>query len=250
MIKFFRKIRQKMLTENKFSKYLLYAIGEIVLVVIGILIAVQINNSNIENQRTRLEISILNEISDNLEDDMKQVNDELYSDKIIMQADSIIIAKISSRASFNDSIAGYLRVSEMFPHLDSKESGYRLLESKGIDLISDDSLRIRITDFYNRDYPYFRKYEKERVDIVQSIIKPYLTKHFYLEDFSRWPHSKRVPIQSDYFLNNSELISIIQTSHNLSLIMFKKGNYLKTRTEKLQKHIKKYLKDRIGTSHK
>ena len=46
MIKFFRKIRQKLLTENKFSKYLLYAIGEIFLVVIGILIALQINNWN------------------------------------------------------------------------------------------------------------------------------------------------------------------------------------------------------------
>lgn len=46
MIKLFRKVRQNLLTENKFSKYLLYAIGEIVLVVIGILIALTINNSN------------------------------------------------------------------------------------------------------------------------------------------------------------------------------------------------------------
>ena len=46
MIKFFRKIRQKLLSENKFSKYLIYALGEIVLVVIGILIALQINNWN------------------------------------------------------------------------------------------------------------------------------------------------------------------------------------------------------------
>jgi hypothetical protein len=46
MIKFFRKIRQKMLSENKVRQYLLYAIGEIILVVIGILIALQINNWN------------------------------------------------------------------------------------------------------------------------------------------------------------------------------------------------------------
>ena len=46
MIKFFRKIRQNLLSENKFSKYLIYAIGEIILVVIGILIALQINNWN------------------------------------------------------------------------------------------------------------------------------------------------------------------------------------------------------------
>ncbi len=54
MIKFFRKIRQQLLTENKFSKYLLYAIGEIVLVVIGILIALQINNWN-QNRLANIE---------------------------------------------------------------------------------------------------------------------------------------------------------------------------------------------------
>ena len=57
MIKFFRRIRQKMLTENKFSKYFLYAIGEIVLVVIGILIALAINASygkEVEENRTRV----------------------------------------------------------------------------------------------------------------------------------------------------------------------------------------------------
>ena len=46
MIKFFRKIRRTLLTENKYSKYVLYAIGEVALVVIGILIALSLNNSN------------------------------------------------------------------------------------------------------------------------------------------------------------------------------------------------------------
>ena len=50
MIKFFSKIRQRLLSENKFSKYLLYAIGEILLVVIGILIALQVNNWNNQKQ--------------------------------------------------------------------------------------------------------------------------------------------------------------------------------------------------------
>ena len=53
MIKFFRKIRQRLLSENKFSKYLIYAVGEIVLVVIGILIALQINNWN-ENRKAEI----------------------------------------------------------------------------------------------------------------------------------------------------------------------------------------------------
>ena len=60
MIKFFRKIRQKLLSENKFSKYFIYAIGEIVLVVIGILIALQINNWNEGNKQRAKEVDLVN----------------------------------------------------------------------------------------------------------------------------------------------------------------------------------------------
>ena len=67
MIKFFRHIRQKMLSENKISKYLLYAIGEIILVVIGILIALAINNSN-EDDKTRVkELNYLTGIKSDLQ---------------------------------------------------------------------------------------------------------------------------------------------------------------------------------------
>tara|TARA_R100001230_G_C5637201_1_gene143852 strand:- start:253 stop:984 length:732 start_codon:yes stop_codon:yes gene_type:complete len=62
VIKFFRKIRRRLLSEKKFSKYLIYAIGEIVLVVIGILIALQVNNLNEERKLTLQ----LNKINQNL----------------------------------------------------------------------------------------------------------------------------------------------------------------------------------------
>lgn len=66
MIKFFRKIRQRLLSENKFSKYLLYAIGEIILVVIGILIALQINNSNELNKQRAKEVQFLKNLKSDL----------------------------------------------------------------------------------------------------------------------------------------------------------------------------------------
>ena len=59
MIKFFRHIRKRLLSESKFSKYMLYAIGEIALVVIGILIALQINNWNEERIEKKTETAIL-----------------------------------------------------------------------------------------------------------------------------------------------------------------------------------------------
>tara|TARA_R110001632_G_scaffold227288_1_gene361714 strand:- start:556 stop:1584 length:1029 start_codon:yes stop_codon:yes gene_type:complete len=70
MIKFFRKIRQNLLTENKFSKYMIYAIGEILLVVIGILIALNINNNNELKKNEQSITSSLKEIQSNLLDDI------------------------------------------------------------------------------------------------------------------------------------------------------------------------------------
>ena len=71
MIKFFRQIRQHLLSENKFSKYMLYAIGEIVLVVIGILIALSINQWN-NNRVNKIESNnfnkrLLAEVSNNID---------------------------------------------------------------------------------------------------------------------------------------------------------------------------------------
>ena len=71
MITFFRKIRQKLLSENTFSKYLIYAIGEIFLVVIGILIALQINNWNENRIKTNKEIVILKEVQRDLRRDLE-----------------------------------------------------------------------------------------------------------------------------------------------------------------------------------
>ncbi|MFD2586976.1 DUF6090 family protein [Croceitalea marina] len=77
MIKFFRKIRQKLLSENKFSKYLIYAVGEIILVVIGILIALQINNWNESRKLTDTE----KQFTLSLNKDLKQDKD--YIIKVI-----------------------------------------------------------------------------------------------------------------------------------------------------------------------
>jgi len=84
MIKFFRKIRQNLLMENKTGKYFKYAIGEIILVVIGILIALQINNWN-ENRKNKIaEADYYCRILDDFELNEKLIDDttELINNKI------------------------------------------------------------------------------------------------------------------------------------------------------------------------
>ena len=70
MIKFFRRIRQQLLTKNKFSKYLLYVIGEIVLVMVGILLALQVNNWNEQRKSNLQEKALLEELQKNLQSNL------------------------------------------------------------------------------------------------------------------------------------------------------------------------------------
>ncbi len=81
MIKFFRRIRQNLLTENKFSKYLVYAIGEIILVVIGILIALQINNWNEDKKNQKLIAAYKKSLLENLVQDSIVIADNIISIK-------------------------------------------------------------------------------------------------------------------------------------------------------------------------
>lgn len=74
MIKFFRRIRQNLLSEGKTTKYLKYAFGEIVLVVIGILIALQINNWNEDRKIRNAEIEILQNLKTELKFNLEELN--------------------------------------------------------------------------------------------------------------------------------------------------------------------------------
>ena len=78
MIKFFRKIRQRLLAENKFSRYLLYAVGEIFLVVIGILIALQINNWNEGLKERATEQSILKQLHSEYQSNLAQLDEKIF----------------------------------------------------------------------------------------------------------------------------------------------------------------------------
>ncbi len=77
MIKFFRRIRRRLLSENKFSKYLLYAIGEIFLVVIGIMIALQANNWNEKRKLNNTIETLIDKVENDVIADIKDVNSEI-----------------------------------------------------------------------------------------------------------------------------------------------------------------------------
>ncbi|MBD10112.1 MAG: hypothetical protein CMC68_05100, partial [Flavobacteriaceae bacterium] len=75
MIKFFRNIRRSHINEGKTSKYLKYALGEIILVVIGILIALQINNWNENRKKRQVELNYLERLIIDLRENEKLLSE-------------------------------------------------------------------------------------------------------------------------------------------------------------------------------
>jgi hypothetical protein len=79
MIKFYRKIRYDLMEKNITGKYFKYAIGEIILVIIEILIALKVNNWNEENKLKNEEIEILNNFKSVIEDDLIKLDTQINS---------------------------------------------------------------------------------------------------------------------------------------------------------------------------
>jgi hypothetical protein len=119
MLKFFRKIRQKLLSENKFSKYLIYAIGEIVLVVIGILIALQISNWNQNNQERKLERELLEQLHSEFESNLKQLEGKISTRKFMIKSSTKLLNyKANKNLENRDSIIEHISFTYLAPTFD------------------------------------------------------------------------------------------------------------------------------------
>ena len=157
MIKFFRKIRQKLLTENIFRKYLLYAIGEIILVVIGILIALQINNWNEDRKLRELEVSTLKEIRVNLLRDIEDFETNIRSHGLSAQSSQIILDALKNTTAYHDSLSKHFSRIPVNPIFMPTTSAYQNLKANNINLIANDSLRGELQGLYEARYVYTAK---------------------------------------------------------------------------------------------
>jgi len=117
MIKFFSKIRQKSLAKNKFSKYLIYAIGEIILVVIGILIALQVNNCNEESKKETIRDSYIIALQTDLTADIDLLERQIAGYDIEISKNLALSRRLSSTMANADTIKKIARY-EYLPYFD------------------------------------------------------------------------------------------------------------------------------------
>ncbi|MCA0154272.1 DUF6090 family protein [Winogradskyella vincentii] len=174
MIKFFRKIRYNLMSENKTGKYFKYAIGEIVLVVIGILIALQINNWNEKRKAENKELKLLIE----LKDDLVETKNDLLTDiekipRLLEVTNALYKAIITDQISDTDPFklpGSFFQTTILFPKLSAHEA----IRSEGITIISNEKLRKKITDFYQLQLNRVAWSEARLETLNTEVLMPYL----------------------------------------------------------------------------
>lgn len=189
MLKLFRNIRRKIIDTGTVSRYLIYAIGEIILVVVGILIALQINNWN-ENKNNRLEEhQLLRSLKEDLETSLEQLDRKINGTRNIQVLDSttLILIKESNTNIDSDSLMLLLTGYVAPPTFDPESGTIEEIKNSGkSNIISNPEIRRFISSwssnldevkeiertfnlfFYNRKKPYLFKYIPYRNNNKQS----------------------------------------------------------------------------------
>ncbi|MCK0161721.1 DUF6090 family protein [Allomuricauda sp. F6463D] len=150
MLKFFRKIRKKLIAERKVSNYIFYAIGEIVLVVIGILIALAINNANEDSIKNKKEQAYLIGLKNEFETSKLKLQELIRVNKVSYEAAKSIVSLMDMEKTPSEK-----EMSELFIDAFAFDIFFNpnnsllneMINSGSLKDVSNDTLRIRLTNW-------------------------------------------------------------------------------------------------------
>lgn len=227
MIKFLGRIRQKLISENQFRKYVPYAIGEIVLVVIGILIALQIDNWNDLNKKKKEEIEVVNEIKNDLIESRDEVQAVIEKHKIHLDYGIRLVDDIKNNKPESDSLTFlYTRNITDFGII-VKTSGFENLKNIGLNLIESTLLRKNITNLYQLEIPYLINDYNDLNVYKQGIVNLY--KYLELDDqrtrTETFQYADTLSINAWKIKNHKDLLvdkEFMRTSQQILLIRSRK----------------------------
>ena len=162
--------------ENKTGRYFKYAIGEILLVVIGIIIALQLNNWNESRNQSSKEIISLKALRSELQNDLNTEfipgkDNYLRKNKSLSQ----IIEVYSKKDTVSkDSLLNYFRRSINEWNFALNLAAFENLKSTGFNLITNDSLRLKITSMYSNQYPEIMLRNNRLIQFTEREVRPTL----------------------------------------------------------------------------
>lgn len=221
MARIFNTIRQRLLQENRLTRYIIYAIGEVVLVVIGILIALQINTWNQQRQRNHQETVYLEDLKRDLLFDIETLDQKIAQNAEAIENVSEVLTLISSKKDFSDEdkIKLYLLLTPLCGET------YFIPEQGTINQIEASSAGSYIQNKALKDqiFRYYSSREREEKNMEQSI---QLYQHHFITpnilSVGIDPAFSEAAFNGTYELASTDFASILKNKQFITALLLKK----------------------------
>ncbi|GAA4280303.1 DUF6090 family protein [Gaetbulibacter aestuarii] len=177
MTRFFKKLRQDLFSKNKTINYLKYALGEIILVVIGILLAVQINSWHQNTLRLKQEKVLLKQLKKELLDTYYDLFTDIYLLRIGKTSQEKILNVITHDKPYEDALCFDFYFLKYDEYIYPNTAVYGKIKELGLDIIQNDTLRENIKALYEDFFPRISKNTAFTTDI-SNYLDPYYVTHF------------------------------------------------------------------------
>ena len=171
MIKFFRNIRKTLLNEGKTTKYLKYAIGEIILVMIGILLALQVNNWN----EQRIQSKSLRKALGQVINDLKQDEETLKMYEEMEHKHLQYLGAVSNSNYNNIKLDSILHNLDHYLYFFESNNAYSTIKSNGLfSEIKNEGLKGNLTNYYERQYDHLEASSEFAETFTNDRIVPFV----------------------------------------------------------------------------
>jgi hypothetical protein len=229
MPRFFNRIRKQLAKENKFFQYSRYAIGEILLVVIGILIALQVNNWNEERIERKSQVKLLKELRADLLDNQEEIVVNIGRCNRRLNYSNSIMIYLREKREVDDSLKRYIRLIQGSNFFNNSKTTYEYVKSSGLKLLSNDTLRSKITKMYEEDFQNIEWRSQGEFKFNDEVRLPFMRRHFrpdtvIINDQITSYSSKVSPEDWSTLCNNIEFQNIILDGLNLYAVRINQMN--------------------------
>ena len=220
---------------GKTAKYFKYAIGEIILVVIGILIALSINNWNEQRKISNKEKELLTEIYTYIKYDTIQLKKEYYDLQKVVSYGNFIKKKFQDNSPYEKKLdTAFVLISEGYV-TEVNYSTYNRIENVGLEIIKNDSIRTLMTQYYERS-----KHLKYIEDYFENT--KFFRQQIYPKYFKSYRHSTyAIPIDYESLKINSEFNIALDYGLNDAKFFMRFSKIKKMEAKALLKLIKKEI---------
>ncbi|MBK9177593.1 MAG: hypothetical protein IPM46_14925 [Flavobacteriales bacterium] len=263
MPRIFSSIRQRLLKENRLTRYLVYAVGEIFLVVVGILIALQLNLLKEERNQRKAEIQTLEQLRDEFTSNLVQLDDKISMRESMTRASLQLLAyHDDSTLIVPDSVEIYIARTTVSPTFDPVTND--LITAGRLYLISNLALRRKLST-WSSEVVQVTEEEVAWIGINRNVYTPFLRKYYPMRNIhaAKWSgldvvqtimldkksavnldigRSKRSPDLSTFFAQ-PETEDLLSTVVSASLFANRQSEALRKSIEEILELIDAELKD-------